>query len=156
MEIIAIPGGHSLGAIVGILFRHVDPARDRVGLADTIGAAALRHGFPESHHAGAGRNAVFGIDAAGEFVRRGAIGEDETRCHRSSAARRQDNRFDRRIPIRPNYHSAGRVPTLRLVRVTLRCGPPPHHGMKISQPERGGNGVSFGAVHLNADVVNQS
>jgi len=28
--------------------------------------------------------------------------------------------------------------------------------MKISQPERGGNGVSFGVVHLSSGVVNQS
>jgi len=27
--------------------------------------------------------------------------------------------------------------------------------MKISQPERGGNGVSFGVVHLSSGVVNQ-
>jgi hypothetical protein len=93
MEVIAVPGGHSLGAIVGIFLRHVDPARDSVRLADTIGTPALRHGLSESHDAGAGGNAVFGIDAAGEFFRGGAVGEDETRCHRSSAARRQDNRL---------------------------------------------------------------
>ena len=93
MEIIAVPGGHSLGAIVGILFRHVDPARNGVGLADTVGSPALRHGFAERHHTGAGRNAIFGINAAGELVRRGAVGENETRSHGSSATRRQDNRF---------------------------------------------------------------
>jgi hypothetical protein len=64
--------------------------------------------------------------------------------------------FDRRIPIRPNYHSTSDLPTLRLVRLTSRSGPPPHRRTKISQPERGGNGVSFGVAHLTSDVVNQS
>ncbi len=53
VEIIAIPRGHALGAIVGILFRDVDLTADGVGLADAIGAAALRHGVAERHHPGA-------------------------------------------------------------------------------------------------------
>ncbi len=63
----------SLGAVVGVFFGNVGPPGDGVRLADAIGAAALRNGLAERHHARTGRDAVFGIDAAGEFVRRGAI-----------------------------------------------------------------------------------
>ncbi len=69
VEIVAIPGGQPLLAIIGVLFRHVDPASHGIGLADAVGATALRHGFAKCHHARAGGNAVFGIDAAGEFAR---------------------------------------------------------------------------------------
>ena len=69
VEIIAIPGGHALGAVVGVFLGHIDPARHRIGLADAIGAAALRHGIAEGHHPRAGGHAVFRIDAAGELVR---------------------------------------------------------------------------------------
>ena len=51
VEVVAIPGGHSLCPIVRVLFRHVDPACDAVGLADTVGSPALRHGLPKPHHA---------------------------------------------------------------------------------------------------------
>ena len=104
VEIVAIPGSHSLGAIVRILFRHVDPACDGVGLADAVGSPALRHGLPERHHARARGDAIFGIDAAGEFAGRGAVGEEKARCHGNSATRRQDDRFWPSNPHRPNYH----------------------------------------------------
>ena len=54
-----------------------------------------------------------------------------------------------RIPMRPNYHPDGRVPTLQVSnRRQSRCGPPhPHQEMNISQGERGGNGDNPGVVN---------
>ena len=69
VEIIAVPGGHALFAVGGVFFRHVDPAGDGIRLADAVGAATFRNRFSESNHPRAARNAIFGIDPAGEFVR---------------------------------------------------------------------------------------
>src|SRR5262245_45224041 len=43
MEIIAIPRGHALRAVVDVFFGHVNPAAYHVRLTNTIHAAALRH-----------------------------------------------------------------------------------------------------------------
>src|SRR6266850_1000417 len=40
MEIIAIPGGHALLAITGVLFRNVNPTPDGIRLAYAVGATA--------------------------------------------------------------------------------------------------------------------
>ena len=69
MEIVAVPRGQTVLAVLGVFFRHINPARHRIGLADAVGAAALRDGFAESNDPGTGGNAVFRIDPAGEFAR---------------------------------------------------------------------------------------
>ena len=101
VEIIAVPGGHALGAVVRVFLGNIDAAGHRIGLADPVGAAALRHGIAERHHARARGHPVFGIDTAGEFVRRGAIGKEKARCHGNDTTRRQDDRFWPSNPHRP-------------------------------------------------------
>jgi hypothetical protein len=87
VEIVAVPGCHALGAVVRIIFRHINPAGDGIGLADTVGTTTLRHGFAHRDHPRTGGNAVFGVDLAGEFALGGAVGENETRGHRERASR---------------------------------------------------------------------
>ena len=55
--------------------------------------------------------------------------------------------FGRRIPIAPITIFSGRLPTLKRCGLTPRCDPPPHHVVKISQPEHGGNGVCSRVVN---------
>ena len=55
--------------------------------------------------------------------------------------------FGRRIPIAPITIFSGRLPTLKRYGLTPRCDPPPHHVVKISQPEHGGNGVRSRVVN---------
>ena len=74
VEIVAVPGCRALLAVVDVFFGHIDPARDNVRLAYTVGPPALRNGFTELDHTGAGGDAVFRIDAVGKLVRRGAVG----------------------------------------------------------------------------------
>ena len=88
VEIVAIPGGQPLLAIAGVLFRNVHAAANGIGLANPVGAAALWYGVTKRDHPGAAGNAVFGVNAAGEFPRRGAIGKDEACRHGRSAPRR--------------------------------------------------------------------
>src|ERR1700681_4591514 len=146
VEIVAVPGGHALLAIFGIFFRHIDPAANRIGLADAIGAAALRHGIAERDHPRAGGNAIFRIDAAGEFVRRGTVGEDEAGGHRGSATQHPEDRIWPWNPHRPNYHSTGRMPIWRRERpyTTMRPTSAPRHDdiasgtwRKWGEPPRG-------------------
>ena len=66
MKLRTIEGGEPFRAIIWILLRHVGHARDRVRLADPISAAALRHRLPVFNHPGTGRDAIFGINAAGD------------------------------------------------------------------------------------------
>src|ERR1700730_8365061 len=54
---------------------------------------------------------------------------------------------DPRIPIRPNYHSTGRVPTSGVRRLCPQCSPLRHQHINIPQPERGGNGENSGVVN---------
>src|SRR4029079_4525299 len=106
-------------------------------------------GIAEGHHAGARGNAISRVDAAGELVRRGAIGEDETCGRGSGATHNKDHRFGLSNPHSPQlpFHR----PHAYVEACTAfkpRYGPPPHQDMKISQTEHGGNGV-------RASVVNQ-
>ena len=55
--------------------------------------------------------------------------------------------FGRRIPIAPITIFSGRLPTLKRCGHSPRCGPHPHHDVKISQPEHGGNGVRSRVVN---------
>ena len=148
VEIIAIPGGHALGAVVRVLFRHVDPACDGIGLADAVGSAALRHGLAQSPPRGGSRR-----------------------------RRIWDRRGWRICPTRRNWQGAGTLPRQQrhappgrsilavespspqlpfpaadclrrgAAALTPRCGPPPHQVVKISQPEHGGNGVRSRVVN---------
>jgi hypothetical protein len=93
VEIVAIPGGQALLAVVGVLFRNVDSASDGIGFADAINAAALWHGIAKGHHARTAGNAVFGINVAGIFARRRAIGEDEASRQDGHAPCRPQNRI---------------------------------------------------------------
>src|ERR1700750_541276 len=52
-----------------------------------------------------------------------------------------------RIPIRPSYQSNGGKAYFDACTPKPRCGPPPHQGVKISQLEHGGNGVSVSVVN---------
>src|SRR5262245_33525817 len=62
MEIIAIPGGHALRAVVDVFFRDVNPSAYHVRLTDTIHAAALRHRLARLDDAGTGCNPVARVD----------------------------------------------------------------------------------------------
>ena len=148
VEVVAIPGSHALGAIVRILFRHVDPACDGVGLADAVGSPALRHGLPERHHARARGDAIFGIDAAGEFARTRRNWQGEGTLPRQQYHAPPGRSFLAvESPSSPITIFSGRLPTLKRCGLTPRCGPPPHHVVKISQPEHGGNGVRSRVVN---------
>ena len=93
VEIVAVPGRQALGAVVDVLLRHVGPPGNHIGLSDAVGAAALGYGVAERHDSRARRDAVFGIDAAGEFVGRGAVGQHKASGHGSRAPRRPDHRI---------------------------------------------------------------
>src|SRR5262249_24336747 len=69
MEIAAVPGSYALGAVAGILGRHVGAAVDHVGFADAVGAATLGHRLALFNHAGA-------VFLAGKWSR--AMGEHGT------------------------------------------------------------------------------
>src|SRR5262249_59284612 len=58
MEIIAIPRGHALGAVVDVFFGSINPPCHRVGLSDPIHAASLWHRLARLDNAGASRNAA--------------------------------------------------------------------------------------------------
>jgi hypothetical protein len=90
VEIIAVPGGHPLLAIIDVFFGDVDPPCDDIGLADPVRASALRHGITESNDTGTGRHAIYGIDPAGD-TGGGAIGENKTRRHGRKPARCAEN-----------------------------------------------------------------
>ena len=78
VEIVAIPGSEAFGLVFGGLGGDVGLARDNIGLADPVGAAALGNRLTHGHHARAGRNAVFRIDPAGELFRAGAVRHEQT------------------------------------------------------------------------------
>jgi len=92
-----------------------------------------------------GRRRYWGSTRLGEFTRRGTVGEEEARCrcrkrHRAPAT----SILTVESPIRPNYHShRPRTPAPRRP-TSLESRLRPHlriQVMKISHPERGGNGV---------------
>jgi hypothetical protein len=68
VEIVAVPGGHADRAVVRILFGDINPARDRIRLADPVHAAAFRHRLTRFYDARAGRNAVARINPAGHLA----------------------------------------------------------------------------------------
>ena len=71
--------------------------------------------------------------------------------HRLTAAAQRaalNAESERRIPIRPNYQCTGGGQIRAFAGIRVRYGPPPHLLVKISQPQRGGNGE-------RASVVNQ-
>ena len=87
VEIVAVPGGHADGAVIDVFMRHVFAARHHIGLADPVDAAALGHRLARLDHAGAGGDAVFGIDPAGQAA--GAIGERQAAGDQPGKARDQ-------------------------------------------------------------------
>ena len=93
MEIIAVPGGQALLAIVDVFFGDVDPPCDDIGLANPVRASALRHGITESNDTGTGGHAIFGIDPAGKFTRRRAVGENEACRYDHGATRHRDKQI---------------------------------------------------------------
>src|ERR1019366_7391890 len=87
LEVVAVPGGQADGAVVDVFLRDIFAAADQVGLADPVDAAALRHRLAIRDDAGAGGNAVFGIDPAGQAAR--AIGERQAAADEPYEARDQ-------------------------------------------------------------------
>jgi hypothetical protein len=80
VEVIAIPGRQALGAVVDVFLGNIDPAGHGVGTADPVSSSPFGHGIAESDDPGARRHSVFGIDA-GEFARRGAVGEGKAQAY---------------------------------------------------------------------------
>ena len=66
VEIFAVPGSESLGAVSGIVFRSVGAAGDHVGLADAIHAATLGNRVAQIDYARARGHAINRVDAASE------------------------------------------------------------------------------------------
>src|SRR5262249_59504259 len=81
-----------LGAIAGILGRHIGAAVDAVGLADAVAAAALRHRLALFNHA----RAVF---LAGKRTR--AMGEHSTAGRERADANDAAEIDDRDLPPHP-------------------------------------------------------
>src|SRR5450830_1097256 len=73
VEVVAVPGGQADRAVVDVFLRDIFAAADQIGLADPVDAAALWHRLARLDHPGAGGDAIFGIDPAGQAAR--AIGE---------------------------------------------------------------------------------
>src|SRR5664280_2261549 len=87
VEVVAVPGRQADGAVVDVFLRDIFAAADQIGFADPVDAAALRHRLAISDDAGAGGNAVFGIDPAGQAAR--AIGERQAAADEPYEARDQ-------------------------------------------------------------------
>src|SRR5664279_1126109 len=87
VEIVAVPGGQADGAVIHVFLRDIFAAAHRIRLADPVDAAALWHRLAIGDDAGAGGNAVFGIDPAGQAAR--AIGECQAASGQPDKARDQ-------------------------------------------------------------------
>src|SRR5581483_9212378 len=89
VEIVAIPGGKTLLAIVDVLLRYIDPPGNDVRFADPVGSPTLWHGVAHGDDAGTRRDTIPWVDAAGEV---GAIGQRKAYPHgRCSACRAQSS-----------------------------------------------------------------
>ena len=151
VEIRAIPRGGTVSAIIRILGRHIGAPVDVVGLADPIGAAALRHRLAVLDHL----RAVLGFLA--ELVRDRTMGErqraeDERADARDPAASQRRGMPPHHVPTPqpspppcpPTLAAPGkmRAQTLRIGRVPSVATSPLIHPIHPIWPcDRGGNGA---------------
>src|SRR5581483_686914 len=81
-----IPRGITDLAVIDVFFRDVEAAGDRVGFADAIDSAALRHGLTWFDDARACGNAVARVDPARHVAAR-AVGKRQTSRAEKNKAR---------------------------------------------------------------------
>ncbi|MGY4359586.1 hypothetical protein ACVW0J_006079 [Bradyrhizobium sp. i1.7.7] len=147
VEIVAVPGRHTLGAVVDVLLRHVGPAAHNIGLADAVGAAAFRNRIPKRHdQRGLEDTPYFGSTRLANLFEEAQLASARQVATAATPRAARKTESDRRIPMRPKYHFAGGVPNPLWLRGSAVRSQNPRRpttaseAVRITQPEHGGNG----------------
>src|SRR6516165_9752092 len=128
VEIVAIPRRHPDRGVISVFFRDINPAGNRVRLANAIHAAAFWYGLARLDHSRAGRHSVTWINPAAQLTR--AVGQGETAQAENNKARalvvRPEATHFAKTPNRKAQHSPPASRRERLARglVTV-CSPLP-------------------------------